>query len=33
MNLSDILTLGQLKKSSYKSLTVKEEMRNNLIER
>lgn len=33
MNLKDILTLGQLKKSSYKSLTVKEEMRNNLIER
>ena len=33
MNLNDILTLGQLKKSSYKSLTVKEEMRNNLIER
>jgi len=33
MNLNDILTLGQLKKSSYTSLTVKEEMRNNLIER
>ncbi len=31
MNVSDIKTLGQLKKANYNSLTVKEEMRNNLI--
>ncbi len=33
MNISQIATLGQLKQTDYKSLTVKEEMRNNLIER
>lgn len=33
MNINQINTLGQLKKTNYKSLTVKEEMRTNLIER
>ena len=33
MNLSQITTLGALKKANYVSHTVKEEMRNNLIER
>lgn len=33
MNIYQVATLGQLKKTNYKSLTIKEEMRNNLIER
>lgn len=33
MNISQITTLGQLKKTNYKSSSVKEEMRTNLIER
>jgi magnesium chelatase subunit I len=33
MNIKDITTLGQLKNTDYQSRTVKEEMRNNLIER
>ena len=33
MNRSQITTLGALKKANYVSHTVKEEMRNNLIER
>jgi magnesium chelatase subunit I len=33
MKIHDIKTLGELKKSSYKSLSIKEELRKNLIEK
>ena len=33
MNIEKIKTLGELKRSGYKSLTIKEEIRKNLIER
>ena len=33
MDIKKIKTLGQLKKAGYKSLSVKEELRKNLIER
>ena len=33
MNISKIVTLGQLKKSGYKTLSVKDEVRKNLIEK
>ena len=31
MNYKDIKTLGDLKKTGYKSISIKDELRNNLI--
>ena len=31
MNYTDITTLGKLKKSGYKAVSIKDELRNNLI--